>query len=82
MSREDEDADVGVAEHGELLGLLEEPGSALAEGDLPVHLVLDLLQLNLATSHMRSGTVGRSIGWQCGGAPSESAHRQPPTSLN
>ena len=32
---EDDERDVGVAEHGELLGLLEQPAPPLGEGDLP-----------------------------------------------
>lgn len=48
---EDDDADVGVAEDGELPGLLEQPGAALAEGHLPVHRVLDAPQLHLAPRH-------------------------------
>jgi len=50
---EDDDADVGVAEDGELPGLLEQPGAALAEGHLPVHRVLDAPQLHLAPRHGR-----------------------------
>lgn len=48
---EDDDADVGVAEDGELPGFLEQPGTALAEGHLPVHRVLDAPQLHLASRH-------------------------------
>lgn len=51
MRGEDDDADVGVAEDGELPGLLEQPGAALAEGHLPVHRVLDAPQLDLAPRH-------------------------------
>lgn len=51
MCGEDDDADVGVAEHGELPGLLEEPRAALAEGDLPVDGVLDAAELDLASRH-------------------------------
>jgi hypothetical protein len=51
---EDDDADVGVAEDGELPGLFEQPGAALAEGHLPVHRVLDAPQLHLAPRHGRA----------------------------
>ncbi|RRT35892.1 hypothetical protein BHE74_00041750 [Ensete ventricosum] len=51
VRREDDDADVGVAEHGELLGLLEQPGTALAEGDLALDGVLDPPQLQFAARH-------------------------------
>ena len=45
---EDNEGDLGVAEHGELVRLLEEAIAALAEGDLTVGRVLDALDLNLA----------------------------------
>ena len=45
---EDNEGDLGVAEHGELVRLLEESIAALAEGDLTVGRVLDALDLNLA----------------------------------
>jgi hypothetical protein len=48
---EDDERDLGVAEHGELVGLLEEAVAALGEGDLPVDLVLDALQLNPSPPH-------------------------------
>ena len=51
MGGENENTDLGVAEHRELFGLLEEPRSALAEGDLPVDRVLNPPHLNLPTSH-------------------------------
>ena len=45
---EDDERDLGVAEHGKLVRLLEEAVAALAEGDLPVRRVLDALDLSLA----------------------------------
>jgi hypothetical protein len=40
---EDDERDLGVAEDGELVGLLEQAVAALGEGDLAVDLVLDRL---------------------------------------
>jgi hypothetical protein len=54
VRREDDDADAGVAEDGELPGLLEQPRAALAECHLPVHRVLDAPKLHLAPRHGRS----------------------------
>jgi len=51
MGGEDDDADVGVAEHRELSGLLEQASAALAEGDLTVDGVLDAAKLDLASRH-------------------------------
>lgn len=48
---EDDDADVGLAEDGELPGLLQQAGTALAEGDLTVNRVLDATELHLASRH-------------------------------
>jgi len=48
---EDDERDLGVAEHGELVRLLEQPVAALGEGDLAVDLVLDPLQLNPPPPH-------------------------------
>jgi len=45
---EDDERDLGVAEHRELVRLLEEAVAALAEGHLPVRRVLDALDLSLA----------------------------------
>jgi hypothetical protein len=44
---EDDERDLGVAEHRELVRLLEQAVAALAEGDLPVRRVLDALDLDL-----------------------------------
>lgn len=49
---EDDERDLGVAENGQLVGLLEEAVAALGEGDLPVDLVLDALQLNSSPPHL------------------------------
>jgi hypothetical protein len=48
---EDDERDLGVAEHGELVGLLEQAVAALGEGDLAVDLVLDPLQLDASPPH-------------------------------
>jgi hypothetical protein len=48
---EDDERDLGVAEHGELVGLLEQAVAALGEGDLAVDLVLDPLELNSSPPH-------------------------------
>ena len=48
---EDDERDLGVAEHGELVRLLEQAVAALGEGDLAVDLVLDPLQLNPSPPH-------------------------------
>ena len=45
---EDDERDLGVAEHRELVRLLEQAVATLAEGDLPVRRVLDVLDLDLA----------------------------------
>jgi len=50
---EDDERHLGVAEHGELVGLLEEAVAALGEGHLAVDLVLDPLQLHLPAPHRR-----------------------------
>jgi len=51
---EDDDADLCVAEHADLLGLLEDPVLALGEGHLAVALVLDPLDLDLPAPHPSS----------------------------
>lgn len=50
---EHDDGDLGVAEHGELPGLLHDPRAALRVGHLPVGRVLDPLDLDLAPPHGR-----------------------------
>jgi hypothetical protein len=54
MGGENDNSNFCITEHGELLGLLKKPCSALAEGNLPVHRVLNPLQLNLSTSHLQT----------------------------
>jgi hypothetical protein len=56
---EDDDGDLGVAEDGDLVRLLEQPVAALGEGDLPVYLVLYPLQLHLAATHPAGGSISR-----------------------
>ena len=51
---EDDDADLRVAEHADLLRLLEDPVLALREGHLAVALVLDPLDLDLPAPHPSS----------------------------
>ena len=49
---EDDERHLGVTEDGELVGLLEEPVPALAEGHLPASGVLDPLDLNPSPTHL------------------------------
>jgi len=56
---EDDERDLGVAEHRELVRLLEEAVAALAEGDLPVRGVLDALDLDLAPPLLVAGARRR-----------------------
>ena len=53
LGGEDDDGDLGVAEDGDLVRLLEQPVPALGEGHLSVYLVLYPLQLHLAAPHRR-----------------------------
>ena len=55
MGEEDE-RDLGVAEEGELVGLLEQAVAALGERHLAADLVLDPLQHHLAATHLRPST--------------------------
>lgn len=48
---EDDESDLSVAEHGELVSLLEEAIPPLGERHLPVDLVLDPLQLQPSSLH-------------------------------
>jgi hypothetical protein len=52
MGGENDYSNFSLTQHRELLSLLKKPCSALAEGNLPVHRVLNPLQLNLSTSHI------------------------------
>ena len=56
---EDDERDLGVAEHGDLVRLLEQPRAALGEGHLAVDLVLDPLQLHPAPPHGRRPRLPR-----------------------
>jgi len=58
---EDDERDLGVAEHRELVRLLEEAVAALAEGDLPVRRVLDALDLDLAPPLLVAGARRRRL---------------------
>lgn len=49
--REHYDRNLGIAEHGELLGLLEQTVSSLRVRYLPARLVLYLLHLHLSSPH-------------------------------
>jgi hypothetical protein len=51
---EDDERDLGVAEDGELEGLLEQAVAALGEGDLAARGVLYPLHLRLPPHHLRS----------------------------
>jgi hypothetical protein len=53
LGGEDDDGDLGVAEDGDLVRLLEEAIAPLGEGHLPVYLVLYPLQLHLPATHRR-----------------------------
>ncbi|KAK8698684.1 hypothetical protein V6N13_114793 [Hibiscus sabdariffa] len=48
---EDDEANLSIAEHREVVGLLQKASSALGKGDLPSRLVLDPLDGYLSTSH-------------------------------
>lgn len=48
---ENDKANFSITQHRELLSLLQKPCSPLAEGNLPMHRVLNSPQLNLSTSH-------------------------------
>lgn len=52
---EDDKSDLCVAEHRNLMSLLEKPHPALGEGDLTVDLVLDPLELNSPSPHLSLG---------------------------
>lgn len=54
-AREDEDADLGVAENGQFLSLLEQPRPSLGEGDLSASHVLNLLHDGLPPNHGAGG---------------------------
>ena len=51
---------VSVTENGELTRLLHQPHAALAEGHLPVTVILDALDLYLAAPHLSSSSSSAS----------------------
>lgn len=51
FGREDDKADLGVAEDGELVGLFEQAAPPLREAHLPARLVLDPPQLDSSPPH-------------------------------
>ena len=53
---EDDESDIGVAEHGKLFGLLEKPSSSLRERHLPRRRIIYLLYLNLISCHLSLST--------------------------
>ena len=57
---EDDERHLGVAEHGELVRLLQEAVAALAEGHLPVRRVLDALDLDPPSPHLVSSSARRA----------------------
>jgi hypothetical protein len=61
LGGEDDDGDLGVAEDGDLVRLLQQPVPALGEGHLPVYLVLYPLQLHLAAPHLRLPPISASF---------------------
>lgn len=58
---EDDDGDIDGAQHGELVGLLEETALALEEGDGAVPVVLDGLYLDLPATHGEGGRDERAL---------------------
>ena len=58
---EEDERDLGVAEDGELVGLLEQAVPALGEGHLPADLVLDPLQHHLPAAHGGLISLDRSV---------------------
>ncbi|KAG6479170.1 hypothetical protein ZIOFF_062631 [Zingiber officinale] len=58
QGREDDEPDLHVAKHGELVGLLEQAAAPLREGHLPSRRVLDPLHLRLPPPHGRSEEEG------------------------
>lgn len=64
-SGEDEERDLGVAQHGQLECLLQKPTEALGEGDLPARRVLNPLQLHARSLRAR-GSGGNRAGGRLG----------------
>ena len=50
---EDDESDLSITQHRELIGLLHQPSSSLRECHLPSRRVLDPLDLNLSASHLK-----------------------------
>ena len=57
-TREHDNGDSGIAEHGELVGLFEEAVASLRVGDLPVGRILDSLDLDLPSRHGCNNRLG------------------------
>lgn len=53
LGGEDDERDLCIAEHGDLVGLLQQPVPALGESHLAVDLVLDPAQLHRPAPHLR-----------------------------
>ena len=59
---EDDEGDLGVAEHGQLVRLLQQPVPPLGERHLPAYLVLDPLQLYFPSPHRSlSSSLSRAL---------------------
>ena len=63
---EDDERQIGIAEDGELPGLLHQPAAALGEGHLSVCRVVDPLDCDLSSPHpllliLRSLNIDRSL---------------------
>ena len=54
---EDDEPNMGITKHRKLLSLLEQPSSALWEGDLPIGVVLNPPDRDLSTSHLSNSLV-------------------------
>ena len=58
---EDDESDLGVAEHGELISFLQQTISSFREGHLTIDLVLDPLQLHSPSPHSLSLSLSLSL---------------------
>jgi hypothetical protein len=75
---EDDEPDVGVAEDGELLGLLEQPLPPLGEGHLPRRQVVDPpYRYPLPLPHHRSSILPSTITYHCCNNGSIEGRRRP-----
>lgn len=52
ITGEDDESDLSITQHRELMSLLQQPTASLRERDLPIGGVLDPLYLNLSTPHL------------------------------